>query len=329
MTADHVYHNRVLRPEYRRLSDELSLEGGVIALLCERSRRKWQSLGVGSNHPAHRRTISIPILRDGMLIPSPRKAAALAASKNAAVEQRRDQDENDQYASAADPAVSLVLSPPSPKKSSAFSSQQPSSPPESAAAPGSEPTSPRNDSSSGLRSPARPSFKLNSHKNNGRSASTRRPPPPPPAPLDLPVFSDLDFSDALGHQQPRPIVPPSTASWLLADPPVSRSLGARTGSASSASGGGGGAMAEATNMLSRLSFGSSSTSPLASPTLLPLAQNSMSAQQAVAAAASEDEYLASRTALVGSPSLGPPSPTSDATKSPTLSDSHVVVVEHH
>ncbi|GAA5987804.1 hypothetical protein JCM10908_007222 [Rhodotorula pacifica] len=310
----------VLRPEYRRLSDELSLEGGVIALLCERSRRKWQSLGVGSNHPAHRRTISIPILRDGILIPSPRKAAIAASRKEAAEQQQQQQDEH-QSLPGPDPAVSLVLSPPSPKKPSAFRSQMPESPELPSGSHESHPSSPRSESG-GLRSPARASFKGMSSR-NGRPAS-RRPPPPPPAPLDLPVFSELDFSDELGNQQPRPIVPPSTASWLLADPPTPRALGRKNSkSGVSAGGGGGGAMAEATNMLSRLSFGSSSTSPLTSPTLLPLAQNSMSAQQARAAVAGSDGFG-------GSPRLGAPSsPNSDVTRSPTLSDSHVVVVEQH
>ncbi|GAA5873364.1 hypothetical protein JCM3774_000759 [Rhodotorula dairenensis] len=319
----------VLRSEYRRLSDELSLEGGVIALLCERSRRKWQSLGVGSNHPAHRRTISIPIMRDGILMPSPRKkaaeaAAAAAPATVAAGKQKAVAEEEEEMSGAvvADPAVSVVLSPPSPKKPSAFSSRRQPDAPEPSSAHDSHPSLPRSDSGAGgLRSPARSSFKPRDARQAGRSDAAagsrsgvnRRPPPPPPAPLDLPVFAELDFSDALGNQQPRPIVPPSTASWLLADPPASAAANRRKGSGSSASGaGGGGALAEATNMLSRISFSSSSTSPLASPTLLPLAQNPMSSSQAG-----------------GSPSLDVSSPSSEAPRSPTLSESHVVVVEHH
>lgn len=319
---------RVLRPEYRRLSDELSLERGVIALLCERSRRKWQSLGVGSHHPAHRRTISIPIMRDGRILPSPRKiAAAAAAAANhgqKAAEQRQD---------GGDQGVSLVLSPPSPKL--AATAFPPPSPADSASSQPGSPTSERL-----LRNTGRPPMSAGSTSSsattrgarNSRPATVRRPPPPPPAPLDLPMFAELDFSDALGNQQPRPVVPPSTASWLLADPPAGQQ---RRSSATSSLAGGiaGTVMAEAGNMLSRLSFGSSSaTSPLASPTLLPLAQNQssiMAQQQAQAAAAmSAGGPADSRTALVGSPQMGG-SPSSEAMRSPALSDSHVVVVEQH
>ncbi|BGP32766.1 Cell wall assembly regulator [Rhodotorula toruloides] len=313
----------VLRSEYRRMLAQLPPESGIVALLCERSRRKWRSLGVGSAQPratliqpAPRRPLSIVLPPpdqqkvDVEAVGAEGEAGIAEEPKSTATERPPpgpfgpSDERSKENTAPSDPltgseppssAVSLVLSPPSPSDSTP--------PPDSSASTshlmrnGSR-SPPNGYDTRYLRDPPR------SSRVRQQQQPRKRAPPPPPAPIELPLFTDLDFSDALPSPAPgqKPPVAPG-ASWLLSD---------------GRAGGG---------MLSRLSI---SSQP--SDTILPLSHKSSSralkhqrqpSQETVASLANRNT---SRTALVGeSPTDGKPASGASALASPI---EEVEVVSH-
>ncbi|GJN91137.1 hypothetical protein Rhopal_004155-T1 [Rhodotorula paludigena] len=303
----------VLRSEYRRLDRKLDLPGGIIGLLCERSRRKWRALGVGSAQPqAHsmmsvagaRRPLSVVVSAGVETKPEDEDEPKSAATERpAASDVKGKGKENDAPADAAAGTLSpsLVLSPPSPEVERA--PQLPS-----------QASSRSNSSSFHLGDPPRTSSSASGPR------APRRPPPPPAAPIDLPTFSELDFSDLHAPSAPgeRPVVIPR-ASWLLSD--ANNTGGGKSRSPSGGVAGG---------MLSRLSFGSSAgtRSPPDSATILPLSRapshGDLRGEDAHGETVAQiGERNTSRTALVASspeqssPVEGPASPVE-----------HVQVVSH-
>ncbi|BGP25287.1 glucan synthesis regulatory protein [Rhodotorula toruloides] len=313
----------VLRSEYRRILTQLPPASGIVALLCERSRRKWRSLGVGSAQP--RTTVLQPAPRRPLSIvlppPAQRQADVEAVGedgeganeepKSTATERPPpgpfgpSGEQSKENASPTDPltgkeapssAVSLVLSPPSPSASTP--------PPDSSASTSqlmrdAARSPPNGHDTRYLRDPPR-----SSRSRQQQQQPRKRAPPPPPAPIDVPLFTDLDFSDAfpspaLGQ---RPQVAPG-ASWLLSD--------GRVGA----------------GMLSRLSI---SSAP--SDSILPLSHTSSSgalrhqrqpSQETVASLANRNT---SRTALVGdSPTDDKPASGAIALESPL---EEVEIVSH-
>ncbi|BGO92089.1 hypothetical protein NBRC10512_000820 [Rhodotorula toruloides] len=313
----------VLRSEYRRMLAQLPPESGIVALLCERSRRKWRSLGVGSAQPgatliqpAPRRPLSIVLPPpaqqevDVEAVGAEADPGVEAEPKSTATERpppgpfgpsEKQSKENtapsDPLAGSEPPssAVSLVLSPPSPSDSTP--------PPDSSASTShlmrnATRSPPNGHDTRYLSDPPR------SSRVRQQQQPRKRAPPPPPAPIEVPLFTDLDFSDALPSPAPgqRPQVAPG-ASWLLSD---------------GRAGGG---------MLSRLSI---SSQP--SDTILPLSHKSSSgalkhqrqpSQETVASLANRNS---SRTALVGeSPTDDKPASGASALESPI---EEVEVVSH-
>ncbi|GAA5872913.1 hypothetical protein JCM8547_003263 [Rhodosporidiobolus lusitaniae] len=301
----------VLRAPYRRLAVQSSIEGGIIGLLCERSRRKWRSLGVGTRTTAangrsplsvivpngvgagKRATTAVGVEVDGRDEQDegeePKSAATMKAGAFSSQQQENQPPSLTDGASSSSPVspplhpldpsttegaaadasastVELVLSPPSPSKRQ----QQPFS---SSAASGSgsrtshessrsrASTSSRHSQDQYLQQPPRRSSgSSHSAGQNGRRVS-RRPPPPPAAPLALPTFSELDFSDSLpdgvspNGYAGNGAVPIPTATWLLND-------GAERALSVSTSPGQGG-------LMSRLSFTSSNGPTPTRESLLP------------------------------------------------------------
>ncbi|BGP48907.1 Cell wall assembly regulator [Rhodotorula kratochvilovae] len=307
----------VLRAEYRRLADKLDLPGGIIGLLCERSRRKWRSLGVGS--ATHQPRGILP-----MTVPGQPLSVVVPPSSGTGVEAVQGEEDEPQSAtterpsqaqaqeaalpaaegstvvtSASESNVSLVLSPPSPTKAgTAPAASLPSRSSHDSAR--SHKSSASGASSAYLRESPR------SHP-SARQQQQRAPrrPPPPPAALFLPTFTDLDFSDAVSADpaspqgQRPPLVP--KASWLLSD--------GRDAVANAAAG-----------ALSRLSIGSSGTPTTASGALLP---TSLSREESEENGIALAERNSSRTALVSGGGGG--SPTDEMSGSPV---ERVEVVAH-
>ncbi|GAA6043627.1 hypothetical protein JCM8097_008297 [Rhodosporidiobolus ruineniae] len=284
----------ILTTPYRRLAASLDLtdSGGLIGLLCERSRRKWRSLGVGvgvgerTAKAAGRRPLSI-------LVPNGNGTGKGKESMSTGVEAEQGEEDEDAKSaatmkagpfspdsqeegenrppaleggeqtesSAADASAStveLVLSPPSP--TATFGARLP---PLSASSRQSEDSSTGVDPTVYLQQPPRSTKRSSKPSPQPRA---RRAPPPPAAPLDLPTFTDLDFSDAFnpadvpGYSRSgegpggRPVSLVPTASWLLNDSAAAVSAAA-----------------------SRLSFGNGgSRSP--SPSLLPTFRSPVDAE---------------------------------------------------
>ncbi|GAA5957010.1 hypothetical protein JCM21900_001754 [Sporobolomyces salmonicolor] len=255
----------VLRSQYRRLAAQSSIdEGGLIALLAERSRRKWRSLGVGSAQPQPRPT-SVMLKSGGgplsVVIPRSSSTGVDAHAEgeeepNSSVTARAPRlnltsPDGPSHplapptdAAAADASASpveLVLSPPSPTRAPL------SLPPVTASSsPHTSPyASPRTSQDSSrtegfLRDPPR-LFRSRSASDtsNSHKRQSRRAPPPPPAPLMLPTFSELDFSET-GQAPPTPQLPLPQPGWATLEDPVSSTTSAlgRLSYSSQHSGGG-------------------------------------------------------------------------------------------
>ncbi|BGP16899.1 hypothetical protein JCM10213_007344 [Rhodosporidiobolus nylandii] len=253
----------VLRAPYRRLYASLSLadQGGIVALLCERSRRKWRSLGVGTRAQPASNGIGSSAGSAGRRTPTPLsvvvperrssdtkvEVAGNEGGEGSADTARpeQEQQQNDAPPLISPPAVSptspahplapteqdaananasnveLVLSPPSPTH--AFSNP----PLPSIVSPRTSHESMRSHasgSSHGSGYLQQPPRRSKAGADQQQRRQSRRPPPPPPAPIGLPTFSELDFSDTLGAQ-PSPGYanngggqkPIPTATWLLND----------------------------------------------------------------------------------------------------------------
>ncbi|GAA5844443.1 hypothetical protein JCM9279_006308 [Rhodotorula babjevae] len=314
----------VIRTEYRRLAAKLDLSGGVIGILCERSRRKWRSLGVGSSVPQPRGMLP-------MRVPGRPLSVAVHASSATGIE--ADEDGEPKSAATERPAlappipvvneaeihpvasssVELVLSPPSP--TAALVDLPPLPPSRTSHDSARSHASSRGSTAGGdgylrdpPRSPRSPRRALAQQQQQQQQRHARRPPPPPPAALDLPTFVDLDFSDVVGGGARRadgssPTGGPSSgvvprASWLLSSATDGRDALAHAGTAA----------------LSRLSM-SSSNGGARSPTLLPVALSRAESdeqyhhqQRAQGGIALTERGSSSRTALVGAEG-GAASPT--------------------
>ncbi|GAA5889409.1 hypothetical protein JCM5296_006353 [Sporobolomyces johnsonii] len=240
----------VLRAQYRRLAAQSSIdEGGLIALLAERSRRKWRSLGVGSAQPQFKPTSAM--LRAGagpLSVVVPRSSSTGVDTHEGEEEPKSAVTERappltvtlpdglshplapPADAAAADASASpveLVLSPPSPTRA-----PPPLPPVTASSSPHTSPyASPRTSQDSSrtegfLRDPPR-SFRSRSASNtsNSNKRQSRRPPPPPPAPLMLPTFSELDFSET-GPAPPTPQLPLPQPGWATLEDPVSSTTSA-------------------------------------------------------------------------------------------------------
>ncbi|KPV77638.1 uncharacterized protein RHOBADRAFT_51465 [Rhodotorula graminis WP1] len=311
----------VVRTEYRRLAAKLDLSGGVIGILCERSRRKWRSLGVGSSVPQPRGML--PMRVPGRA-PSQPLSVAVRASSATGIEAHDDDDDDDEPESAtterpalappipivnetdihpaASSSVELVLSPPSP---TAPLVDLPPLPPSRTSHDSARSHASSRGSVAGgdgylrdpPRSPRSPRRALAYQQQQQQQRHARRPPPPPPAALDLPTFVDLDFTDVGGSGASRTdggttaagVVP--KASWLLSSATDGRDALANAGTAA----------------LGRLSMSSSNGGGARSPTLLPVALSRAESdeqyhhQQAHAqrGIALTERGSSSRTALVG------------------------------
>ncbi|GAA5900122.1 hypothetical protein JCM8208_002021 [Rhodotorula glutinis] len=321
----------VIRTEYRRLAAKLDLSGGVIGILCERSRRKWRSLGVGSSVPQPRGMLP-------MRVPGrPLSAVAVQASSATGIDAHDDDDDEPKSATTERPPaplappipvvnegeihpsassnVELVLSPPSP---TALLVDLPPLPPSRRTSHDSA----RSHTSSTAggdgylrdppRSPRSPRRALAQQQQQQQQRHARRPPPPPVAALDLPTFVDLDFSDTVaggggarradgtsptgGPGGGGGVVP--KASWLLSSATDGRDALANAGTAA----------------LGRLSM-SSSNGGARSPTLLPVALSRAESDeqyhhhhQQQHGIALTERASSSRTALVGAEG-GAASPT--------------------
>ncbi|GAA5896388.1 hypothetical protein JCM6882_001001 [Rhodosporidiobolus microsporus] len=133
-------------------------------------------------------------------------------------------------------------------------------------------TSSSHDGSQYLQQPSRRSSgSAAQQQHQQQRRQPRRPPPPPAAPIGLPTFSELDFSDALADPAAvstagyggRGAVPIPTATWLLNDG-AERSNLVSSSSHPQGPGGGGG-------LMSRLSFGSAGPTPTRE-SLLPMSR---------------------------------------------------------
>ncbi|GAA6025575.1 hypothetical protein JCM11491_005996 [Sporobolomyces phaffii] len=211
----------ILRSQFRRLASET--EGGVIGLLAERSRRKWRSLGIGSAQPRP---------QPGMSTRGPNHVPLSVVTETSAGASATE-DEPASAATMKAPVSPPLMSDPLSPNPSEHNVEVTLSPPSPKGAPATLPpldttstpptTSPRTsqDHHRGQKSPQSPDGFLRdppraykaSQRNPPPPASpqprARRNPPPPPAPISVPVFSDLDFSD-----QAYPVSPlgPSTTS---------------------------------------------------------------------------------------------------------------------
>ncbi|GAA5826492.1 hypothetical protein JCM11251_002396 [Rhodosporidiobolus azoricus] len=161
------------------------------------------------------------------------------------------------HAASSHSNVEFTFSPPSP--TATFTNGPPLPPASSASSPSrashdsarSRTSSREGSSSQYLQQPPRRS---SGSQQQARQARQPRRPPPPPAPIGLPTFSELDFSDAVVDSSAsstagyggRGAVPIPTATWLLND-------GADRPSPLQQQGAGG--------LMSRLSFGSSGPTP--------------------------------------------------------------------
>ena len=218
-------------------------------------------------------------------------------------------DENEIHP-AASSSVELVLSPPSP--TAALVDLPPLPPSRTSHDSARSHASSRGSAAGGdgylrdpPRSPRSPRRALAQQQQQQQQRHARRPPPPPPAALDLPTFTDLDFTDGARRADGTSsssspggpsggIVP--KASWLLSSATDSRDALANASTAA----------------LSRLSM-SSSNGGARSPTLLPVALSRAESdeqyhQRAQGGIALTDRGSSSRTALVGAEG-GAASPT--------------------
>ncbi|GAA6003085.1 hypothetical protein JCM10207_001977 [Rhodosporidiobolus poonsookiae] len=236
----------ILRAPYRRLAAQLDSDSGLIGLLAERSRRKWRSLGVGTRAaPPTRSPLSV-IVPNGTAPQEegeeePKSASTMKAGPFSSQQAQGQGQENQQPNGAGsasgshplvngagdDPAspssVQLTFSPPSPATTL---SNPPFPRPGSAASRTSHESARSRGSQDGyLASPPFSSRRSpSSHSHSESQPRARRAPPPPAAPLALPTFSELDFSDSIDTLHPaaagysgHPGVPIPTATWLLAD----------------------------------------------------------------------------------------------------------------
>ncbi|GAA5971176.1 hypothetical protein JCM11641_004173 [Rhodosporidiobolus odoratus] len=274
----------VLRSTYRRLAAQLSIEDsvGIIGLLCERSRRKWRSLGVGTRSASNgsslngRNPLSVSV-PNGHVSPiaeqdEPKSQSTTRASS---VSHDREQQDGNQTPNGG-PSSSTLVSPSTPPTSPPSHPLAPTEADEAAAnasnvelvlSPPSptaafhNPPLPRPRSAASNPRSSHESARSRTSTSSDPQGFLQQPPwgkglrqprraPPPPAPLALPTFSELDFSEAIqggsGAQTAgyggRPAVPIPTATWLLND-------GAAADRSSTSPSG----------LMSRLSFGSSPT----------------------------------------------------------------------
>ncbi|GAA6048405.1 hypothetical protein JCM3770_003742 [Rhodotorula araucariae] len=321
----------VLRTEYRRLADDLDLPGGVIGLLCERSRRKWRSLGVGLATPQPRGIL--PMRAPGaaqplsVSVPPLAGMSAQAAQDDAGEPQSATTERPAQptaeggAAPASESSVSLVLSPPSPVAEAGTATPRARSLPSRTSH-----DSSRSHASNGHLGDAAHSRAPVPHQRTTRRAP---PPPPPPAALDLPTFADLDFGDGapLGpsaHQRPA-LVP--KASWLVSDgrdAVASAAAGALSRlSIGSATSGGGGSGARTPPSTASGGAGPGARAGATGAGRGALLPTSLSREESDDRAIALAERNSSRTALVGGGGGG--SPTDEVPGSPV---ERVEVVSH-
>lgn len=167
--------------------------GGMVAVVAERSRRKWKSLGVGSRHHATS-SIPAPKARVPLTVIVPETADTTGPESSITIKAASTSDAEASSArsslsvsvpSRGSDSVEVVLSPPSPivaddnhESSGNSSVVAGSSHRESARSPdllddGRRPFQPR---------PARQ-----------EKRKSRKPPPPPPASIDLPTMQDFGY----------------------------------------------------------------------------------------------------------------------------------------
>ncbi|GAA6060046.1 hypothetical protein JCM10212_001043 [Sporobolomyces blumeae] len=233
----------VLRSQYRRLAGEV--EGGIIGVIAERSRRKWRSLGVGSAQPRPQASMSprrsgaplsvvVPITQasstTGVEVEEEPASAMTMRGPSPPATHPLSPNANDQ--------VEVVLSPPSPKGAVAplplpvdTTSTPPSGSPRTSQEShrgGSTDRAPQSPDGF-LRDPPR-AYKasqrngIQHQQQQQPTPRARRAPPPPPAPIAVPIFSDLDFSDS-GYPSP---MPPSTSQLASPEDGISSSTSALT-----------------------------------------------------------------------------------------------------
>ncbi|GAA5989711.1 hypothetical protein JCM5350_007365 [Sporobolomyces pararoseus] len=222
----------ILRSQFRRLAAQT--EGGIIGLLAERSRRKWRSLGIGSTQPRPQAAMSH---RGFQQTPLSVVTQAAPASSSTGVEVEEEPASavtmkgpisplsNDPLSpNPSEHNVEVTLSPPSPKgPPAALPPLDTTSTP-----PTTSPRTSQDNNRNGQRSPQSPDGFLRdppkaykaSQRNPQSQPRARRNPPPPPAPISVPIFSDLDFSEQ-SYNVPSPLGIPSSS-----EDPVSSSTSA-------------------------------------------------------------------------------------------------------
>ncbi|GAA5876484.1 hypothetical protein JCM16303_003551 [Sporobolomyces ruberrimus] len=203
----------VLRSQFRRLAGQT--EGGIIGLLAERSRRKWRSLGIGSAQPRPQAAMSSKGFNHASLsvVTQGHSGSSSAGTEveeepASAVTMKGPPSPHVNDPLSPNPSehnVEVTLSPPSPKGPPAMLPplDTTSTPPT---------TSPRTSqdrqrNGTGQKSPQSPdgflqgpprAYKASQRNPQSQPQSqprARRNPPPPVAPISVPIFSDLDFSE--------------------------------------------------------------------------------------------------------------------------------------